>query len=428
MTFENSLHYVSFADRPVVEDSVEEYDSLILPSHLIAGGSGAVPTLLNRLVSENEVEFYIDPAITQLRVGTNFLGEDNEELGQWFEKLTDALGSPVPDIVKEKTHIKYDNHDKETLEQIAEAILDFQENFVYESAQAASGKYDIISDQLSPRSVIPWYVKITEPADVSKNRHLIEHAISYSSIDVKPCIFTTKRFLRDQTYRASVVAMLEDTGPDEVFLWIEGMDKSTDIGPYLNIIDLVDRLSDSGVAPHFMNGHYFVNLLSYFGATGTGFGVFHSESKSEKTEDTGGDGSNLNRYYFDPVKEFLNITDVERLTNNVDTDLCTCTICSTELSSWDDLFRVGDDWDFLRTHYISIKRKHTEKVHRNTLEDLLEQIEQHDNDYSSHLGSTGSTKDSTHLYKWKKAIEIYIERQDGVEVTDFDSPPKITPS
>jgi len=420
--FENSVHYLTFNERGAIESTADEYDSIILPSHLIIGGAKKIPTLLNRLRDDYGTEFYINPAITQLRAGTNQLGDNNQELSEWFRKLVDEHSEVVEDQMHSGFDLKYNDLTHVEVQEICNSVVDLQENFVLNAAREVSGKYETVPDDLGPKCVIPWYKKITSPEDIPINRELIELSQKYASRPCKPCFFLTSEIISDRTNIDSIVEVLEKTRVDEIFLWIEDFGKDeTTIREYRDAIELVHKISQNGVNPHFLYGTYFANLLGYFGLRGIGFGVFHSESKSEKLESTGGSGDNLNRYYFNPVKDFLNVTDVDSLTDTVDTPLCQCTACERELDTWDELFRVGDDWNFLREHFISTKRKHKEDIQNRTLQKSLETLKDAEDAYLDSLNQTQSTKTAHHLKKWRKSVIVYIEETLEDDLTSFNS-------
>lgn len=425
MTFENSLHYLSFGDRPTVKASAPEYDSIILPSHLIIGGQGKIPTLINTLVKEEDIDYYIKPAITEFRAGTNFL--DGEGFSPWFEKLVDYYGSPISEVLSSNSHLRFRNISESTCRGICSQVAEFQETFVRDIAEEAAGKYEEITDDLVPKAIIPWFELISEVEDVTTNRKIIRYTQSATDQPIKPCVFVKLEFLGDINHRKAITSMLDDEDISEVFLWVDELAKSeTNIDGYLDVIDLVNRLFSKDIHSHFFYGNYFSNLLQYFGVTGTGFGVFHSESKSEKLEQSGGGGDNLNRYYFDPAKEFLSLTDIQTLIRSTDPPVCECSVCSEELGSWMELYRVADDWEFLQPHYVSVRRLQKERVAENSLKDLLESLKEDEEQYVGLLEGTESTKTLYHLRKWRKSIEIYVEKETDSDLEEYTSSPITT--
>ncbi|GAB3676776.1 hypothetical protein [Halopiger thermotolerans] len=416
--FENSIHYLSFADRPAIEENADQIDSIILTSHLVAYGSGKVPTLLNELRKEHDTRFYINPAITNLRVGTNFLDDQNDELSPWYQKYIEILGEKVQDLFDDHTQIQYENLTQEERESICKSTADFQENFVKDAAENSTGKYDFVVDDLRPEAIIPWYHKITEPKDIPRNRELAQLTNQATNLPIKPCLFITPDFITDSTNRDSLIESVKKIECSEIFLWVEGFDKSSGIGTHLNILKIVDELSEIGIGVHSLYGSYFSHLLAYFGATGVGFGVYHSESKSEKKEESGGDGSNLKRYYFDPVKEFLNVADVDTLTDLGSTPICSCNECQSTLSSWDDLFEVGEDPDFLQSHYISTRGIHKNRIFDQSLQESLEEVKEAESTYKETLNELGTSKTGNHLRKWRRSIEIYAENHSTKNVKE----------
>lgn len=405
--FENIVHYLSWADRPALAQAVDEYDSVILPSHLVLAAKRTVPAFVHTLAEDHDVDFFIDPALTQLRVGHNFRKSDSGELRSWISQLVEYYGGPLEEVLDHKQNLSYSDLSSSETQELVESVVKFQENFVEKAADEEAGKYVDVLD-LKPDAVVPWYIKIENYGDIDTNDEIIGYTKGATDLPLRPCIFVTKRFLSDVHARKAIAEILSDKNIDEVFVWIEGLDNSaeTDIADYLNATRFVVRCSETGIDPYFMYGSYFANLLGYFGLKGTGFGVNHSESKEEKLENRGGSGNP--RYYFDPAKVFLSPPEAVRIAKAKHAPPCTCSICSQCVSSWDDVFELVDDQTDRREHYISCRNHHKKYTKSADLETLLDELESDFNTYGELLGGTDSSKDAIHLKKWHVAIREFV--------------------
>lgn len=416
--FENTVHYLSWSDRPALDQAAEEFDSVMLTSHLALAGRGTVPTFVNRLSEDHDVDFYIDPALKQLRAGDHFRDTESGELTPWYSKLVEYHGGPLPDILDRKQNLRFaDLSDSETRD-LVESVCEFQENFIEDVANEQASKYVTVSD-LKPAAIVPWYIKIDGYGDIRTNEEIIEHAQHSTEITLRPCIFVTKRFLKDANARKAIVEMVSDNDIGEVFLWIEGLDNSgeTGISDYMNATRLVTRCSEAGVNPYFLYGSYFANLLGYFGLKGTGFGVNHSESKEEKLGGRGGGGGK--RYYFDPAKVFLSPPEAVRIAKRRQAPLCGCSICGTTVSSWDDVFELVDEQADLREHYISCRNEQRDHVSATDLEPLLDELQEAFGTYGDLLAGTDSTKDAIHLKKWHVAVREFVKHETDDTLNDY---------
>lgn len=412
---ENTLRYSSFADKSQVQDRVDSYDTLMVPSNLLIGGEKAVPSLLDKLMDEHSLDYYIDPSLTDLRIGRNFRNGD-DEIKNWHKKLIEHYGDPVERIMDDADNLDPQNISEDDKEQIARYVVKFQENFVPERVEEDVGKYELPGEEDSnnsgPKAIIPLYTKIDSDADLDTNEELIETSKDEAEIPIKPCIFVTIDYLKKEDTIDNIKQMLERQEIDDAFIWIEDLDKfETTISEYITTIKFVEELSQS-VNPHFMYGDFFANLLYYFGLNGTSFGTYHSESSKEKKKNEG--GGFLQRYYLDPLKEFLTIPQAVEVLERSNVDSCECETCKEVLVSPTDLLEQGDDHDFLKDHFIRVKERHKVLVDEEELNSVLESMENNREAYEDEFDGSeiSRTKDVTHLKKWKESIEKYQEDSD----------------
>jgi len=156
-----------------------------------------------------------------------------------------------------------------------------------------------------------------------------------------------------------------------------------------------------------MYGDYFANLLQKFGLSGTSYGVYHSESKSEKKNNSGGGA--LQRYYIDPLKAFTSIPRAVKVLETVGYDICSCSFCNENLEKPTDLLEAGDDHNFLKNHFVCLKYIHKEKVSNENLDTLLSELQENLDKFKEQFNHTklSKTKNIGHLKKWKVSIEKY---------------------
>lgn len=399
--FENTLRYSTFADRSQVENRIESYETLIVPSHLLVGGKNAVPPLIHQLHEAGEIEYYIDPAITEFHRGYSF--RDGGEIKQWHTKLLNELGNPIDEVMGNNRNLVYEDLDPDQRDDIIESVCDLQESFVQEAVEEQMGKYEpALMEDITPRAVIPWYVKIEDFEDLEPNRYIINQTKEITDLPVKPCIHVDKSFLSDINARQSIAELISDSGLDEMFLWIDNLNKySTEIDEYIDYLRTVIELASNDIRPHAMYGDFFSNLLAYFGLRGIGFGTYHGEDKAEKLEPGG--GGNLQRYYFDPVKDFLTIYESVELGQQHNAEIPPY----SRLGSWDRLYRLGEDHDFLKNHFIRTKNHHRQLISAEDIDDVLNDLRADYEIYGDDLRDSETSKTAEHLRKWVATISEF---------------------
>lgn len=407
MTFENTLQYVTFADRTQVENRIEDYDTLMVTSHLLAGGKKAVTSLLHNLIDSHDLEYYINPTVTEFQLGDNFRNPDGS-LREWHSKLISELGEPFSQLASGRDNIRWEHLDAEEKENAIESICNFQCNFVGEAVEEEMGKYaNILSNlDLSPRAVIPWYTLIRDYEDISDNEEIIRLSRESCDLPLKPCIHTTADFISDVNARRSLANHVGDLDLHECFIWIDNLDKNFEevtARTYRNVAHLTALISEEGVDPQFLFGDFYSNILYYFGLRGTSYGTYFRESSAEKVERVPGGGS-LQRYYYDSVKEFLSVpvsVTLGRITREPIPDF-------DGFSDWDDLLQVGEDHDFLKNHYILTRKSHKNKIHNQNLSTVIEELEEDFDRYDPLLdGLDATNKNVDHLEKWIDGVNQF---------------------
>ena len=410
MVFETTLQYVTFSDRSQIEGLAEYYDSILLSSHLLVGGQKAVTSLIQKLNNEqDDFVYYIDPAITEFRLGESFRGSDGD-LKQWHQKLIDELGEPFTNQIERRDNIRWDDLSQDDKESAVESLCSLQANFVSNKVQENVGKYENVDiNGLQPDKVIPWYVKIDDLDSLRTNEEIIEMAQSECDISLKPTIHVDKQYIRDVTNCGVIAEKFSSLSPEEYFVWIEDLDRSsTTKEEYEDVVYFVAKLAEEGIKPHFMFGDYFSNLLYYFGLNGTSYGTYYRDSHSEKTASGGGGGGNLQRFYLDPVHEFLSISDAVNAAKSGEAEIPQ----HLQIQEWGEIYNYGQDHDFLKEHYIKTRHGHKQQVLTEDFDSLLDQLEEDKNKFSSTIESR--YKSVEHLAKWKSAFENFKENHPDI--------------
>ncbi|WP_152422185.1 hypothetical protein [Natrialba asiatica] len=411
---ENSVHYLHEGERPAIDKSVAMYDSLIIPAHFVAARYENLSGFLNRLKNNHGTEYYINPQLPRYRKGDDFR-KDTGDISEWNQSLLDYYDPLVKDILSEEGNIRFRDLTSQEQKKVVKQSCDFQLNFLEDAPEQENlSRYGIDTVELVPRAIIPWYVKMKSQADIASNQRTIKYATDYLDAPIKPCLFFEKDLVKNEDFKRGLTSLVDDSDIQEVFVWIEDLDKpNTTTREYVNTINLIQRISNCGVEPHMFYGGYFSHLLAFFGLRGVGFGTFHQESKKEKTESSGGSGGEgLKRYYFNPVKEFLNIPEAVEMGSEFDERTCDCHVCEIEIHEWDDLFAIGDEYQILQRHYIASRRLHSEKILNTGLDQLLDEIEESDNRYREPLNESDTAANANHLRKWRLSINHYISESD----------------
>lgn len=412
--FETTLRYKNLNDRDIVETHPEYYDSVLIQAHLLAYSKKAVPQLVRDMADERSFTYYIDPMLSDFRIGTNFLDKDGNVRG-WHGRYVDQLGEPVTDVIEKRSNVNARNLPDSTLREITDSIVQYQEDFVYERLQEEAGKYEDIEvgrRDVQPKAVIPWVHKVEQVEDIDTVRSLISHAQEEANLPLKPCIYTTTGFIRDTTYQSNLISMLGEFDVSECFLMFEDLNKyQTDESEYKAVIDFVYNLSQSRVKPHFFYGDFFSNLLAYFGLGGTAFATLFDEEFTEKMEYTGGGGLPA-RYYVDQVKDFLKVDATVDLMHRIDAPMCDCQFCTQHFDSWQALADLEQSDDplkpVLKKHRVVTRWNHARLVEKQTLDETLESLDQDFEDIvASYRASphVAQSKNLNYLPKWINAVK-----------------------
>ncbi|WP_440009175.1 hypothetical protein [Halomicrococcus sp. SG-WS-1] len=412
--FETTLRYKNLNDRNIVEGHPEYYDSVLIQAHLLAYSKKAVPQLIRDMADERSFNYYIDPMLSDFRIGTNFRNDDGDVRG-WHSRFVNQLGEPLKSVLAERPNAAANELPDNTLQEITKSVVKYQENFVYQRLQEATGKsedVEINRRDVQPKAVIPWVHKIERVEDIQTVRELISYADEIASLPLKPCLYTTTGFVRDTTNRSLLTDLLGEFDVSECFLVFEELDKyETTQSEYTTVIDFVYDLQQSNIKPHFYYGDFFSNLLAYFGLGGTAYATLFDEEFKEKTEYSGGGGLPP-RYYVDSVKDLLKIDTTVDLMNRVGAPMCECQFCSRQFDTWQDIADREQSEEALKPtlkkHRVAIRWEHARLVEEESLEDVLEGL---DENFSKMVMAYSASphvaqaKNVQYLPKWINAVK-----------------------
>jgi hypothetical protein len=240
--FENSIHFQHPGQKSAISHSTSHYDSLIIPAQYIITKPDNLSGLLNRLMQEDGIEFYINPQLPRYRRGDDFR-KDTGELSEWNQNISEYYGKPISKLLSEQDNLEYSDLAEDEREAVIEQCCDLQTDFLNRgSIQNPLSQYyeaaEMETVELVPRAVVPWYVKIETVSDVTTNEDIINYAVDYVDMPVKPCLFVEQGFIEDKGQRRILVDMVEDVDISEVFLWIEDVDNIDSVPrTYMAIIE-----------------------------------------------------------------------------------------------------------------------------------------------------------------------------------------------
>ncbi len=413
--FETTLRYKNLNNKDSVETQTQHYDSLLIQAHMLAYGSKQIPLNISNLVEEHGVEYYIDPMISDFRVGNDF--RSNGGLRGWHSKYVDVLGDPLQRILKENANVNARHVSDSDLRKISQSVVQFQEDFIPTQVEEEAGRYDSVNtESLQPKAVIPWSHKIQNKRDIQANRDIIEYSQEQAENSLKPCLFVTPGFIQRPGNRAELIKLLSNFDVSQCFLWIEGLDKHETLeSVYKNAVDLVYDLSESRIDPHFYYGDHFSNLLSYFGLSGTAYGTLYSEERSEQREKAG-EGGVQQRFYVEPLRDFLKVTAAVDLMVDTTTPMCGCKYCSRHFDSWNELLlrlQSDDDDDvllpILQKHAVAMKWRNARYVEEHDIDEAIENLEDTFKKYVSAYRNSpliSPRKSPNYLASWKHVLEV----------------------
>jgi len=420
--FENSLRYNHTGEWRAIERTRDYYDSLVIPAHHAVTKADDIAGLLNNQIG-SDVEYYIDPVLPRYRKGDGFRTEEGD-LSKWHQLLVDRYGDPISRILNEQRNLSLLDLDDSERRSVVQTQCELQLELIEEAGEDKLAKYFDVETELRPRAVVPWYIKITRPENIALNEQIINIASESVEAPIKPCIFVSLTALNRSEIRREIVKMLERVGVEEAFLWFEEMGKrEAEIMDYAAASELIYSLSQNGVSPHFFYGNYFAQLTSYLGNEGTTFGVAYQESRAERTavgDNGGGGGDGANRYYFDPVKEFLNFQEAESLGDQFDVPICSCPACQERMDQWADVYKFDGNYNAQRRHYIWNQDRYRDDIESKTLEEQLDDLETAHEKYDSELSNSGTAAEPHHLIKWRGGISHFVEHELGKEPSEIE--------
>lgn len=420
MMFENTLRYNSNGETTVIKETAEYVDSLLIPAHFVIDDPRKIAGLVDNLDRKYGLNFYVDPRLPTYRVGENFRDEVGD-LREWDQLLVDYYGEPVSSILLRQGNLSVNDLNSGELRQVIHQQCDLQVDLITDSGQSKLERYGIGSDSLKPKAVIPWYVKIESQDELEPNRRIIEIAKDYCDVPIKPCLFVAQEFLTDSSTRNSLLEFVSEIGVDEVFLWVEGLQKrERGVMHYAAVAETVYEISQQGVDPHLLYASYLEHALAYLGNTGSGFGPGYQESRDEKLEDAdGGGGGGLNRYYYRPTKTFLNFQEADTLGEKFGEPVCDCPVCDKLLSGWQDVYKLDGDRNAQSRHYIASRGMQSEELKEKSLQEILHGLGENHNKYRDPLGDSDTAAQPYHMNRWKAGIKHFVEQVLEEEVASF---------
>ncbi len=410
--FETTLRYNSLNNKHAVEGEIPRFDSVIIDGKMLAHSSKALPKFLYDLREESSFEYYVEPILYQFRAGNDFRYADGT-LKNWHEKYVQELGDPLKEHLRSNSNMNPRRMEENDIQDITRSSILFQEEFIPNQVKSQAGKYeDVDTSSLRPKAVIPWHHRINEDEDLGPNRTILETAVEEATVPVKPCIHTTKSYLRDSSNRNALVELVSGYDLDECFVLVEELGKhDTYESTYRNVVDLVYDISEAGVDPHFFYGDYFSNLLSYFGLSGTTYGVMYGEEYSETTERTDQSGM-LNRYYVDQIKDFLKVPAAVEFMQQVDADMCDCDVCQRNFEDWQDIIEHQESeealMNHLQKHYVERRWKQARYVESTSFDEVVEDLKSDFEEYVkpyARARQISPNKDFEYLPRWGNVLE-----------------------
>jgi len=420
--FETIVRYKSNNERSIFEDHYELWDSALVSAHLLANSKKRVPKLLADLIEERSLSYYIDPILAEFRQGKSFRYK-NGNLRPWHEDYANELGDPFKRLLDDPGTVNARFLETETIEEIAQDAIDFQETIVYRRLNEHLGKYetlDVNREEAKPDAVIPWAHKLETEQDYDAFRTILSASKAQATRPLRPVVYTSTEKIGRGKNRTELVELLNSADIGECFLLFEDLDKhETNESEYKHIIDFVYDLESAGIDPYFYYGDFFANLLHDFGLKGTAYGTIHGEQYSESIKPKSKPSSSgmSSRYYHDKVKDFLQIQAVVDIMSKADEPVCGCEFCSRHFDDWFDLSELDEaDEDEVDTalqtvvmkHRILKRWEHARLVEEDNVEDVVEDLQTDFKDIAPDYRASqqvASHKQLQYMQRWRKAIE-----------------------
>ncbi|QIO25557.1 hypothetical protein [Haloarcula sp. JP-L23] len=418
--FETIVRYKAPNERSIFEDHYEQWDSALVSAHLLANSKKRVPKLLADLIQERNLSYYIDPILAEFRQGKSFRYK-NGNLRPWHEDYAHELGDSFERLLDDPGTVNARFLEADTIEQIAQDAIEFQETIVYRRLDEHLGKYetlDVSREEAKPDAVIPWGHKLQKPQDYDAFRTILSASKAQATRPLRPVVYTSTEKIGRGENRTELVNLLSNEDLGECFLLFEDLDKhDTNESEYKNIIDFVYDLTSAGIDPYFYYGDFFANLLHDFGLQGVAYGTLHGEKYSESIKPKSKSSSSAisSRYYADKVKDFLQIQAVVDIMSRAEEPVCECESCSRHFDDWLDLSELDEadeDETALQTivmkHRIAKRWEHARLVEENNVEDVVADLDSDFKDIVTEYRSSqqvASRKDFQYMQRWRNAVE-----------------------
>lgn len=433
--FETTVRYNNNNNKHPVETQPEFYDSILFEPHLVAFNSDATKEKIYNITGSDGIEYYIDPGLAEFERGRNFRDTEGN-ISDWTKTYINELGDPLRRILNESGNADPEEMSDASISEIAASVVKFQETFATDVVNVDLSNFaNIGSAPAEPKKVIPWYNKIDEESKISTARTILEASDEAATISLKPCLYTTKDLIRDPSSRKALIDLLDEFDVSECFLIIENLDKEeTGERTYRNVIEFIYDIRDRNIVPHFLYGDFFSHLLAYFGLGGTTYGTLYAEEHAEEIKATDGGGF-PNRYYFDPIKDFVNPAAAADLGMNSKAELCDCPTCSRSFESWQDMAeKVQEEEDenadseendegiddfeddhtvrnlktVLQKHYLAERWEHTKTVQSRSFDSLMSDLKDDYHSMVQHYNESFQINDDRsmdYMMRWIQAAE-----------------------
>ncbi len=379
MYFQNSvITFLEVFNKPFFMDPMTYF--LNQPSINITKRSGSIRRSYMKIIKE-------------------FLGLNKEQIEEYVNDNREFVATDISD---------------EDLEVFCSKVINFQKTFIKSNDMMEFiGLYEELLDPApeskTPEYLIPPYFRIEHGNDSYKlNKRCIEIAQNIVNEDDPPlcgCFAFTKSFIN---YNEDIAEKIIEDFPNltNFLIWISDFNATKEKVNNLNKMkNIVKTLSNEGKNIVInLYGDYFSLLLLKFGLTGVSSGIGTSTKKTARLS-RGSGGGFTTKIYVPKINISLIKDDYKRLLDVKPEIVCDCPKCRKIIGG---LNKKDPDFTYnyynlllsnnnFEEHFIYSLDRDKEFVEKSALSDLIEDIEEKDNIFSS-------TPYAAHLKRWKEDI------------------------
>lgn len=431
------LRYGTHAESKyfLMSDFRNAYDAIIFNGNMVAYTPSAIAGFI---VNIRDKPFIIDPQTHAFQHDIYKLTHEDESGNlipkRSIQRLADAFGSPVKEIVGIESLLPEDINDKKIQREFCKNVINFQLDIKKHIELKPEWKYLKFAldngksgeNIFSPIAVIPPYFYMTANTIdewLDTNESFIKIAKEeFPDKQIYAQLVISKDILVVPAQREKITKRYKDVSADGILLWVDGLEEATAGGECLDCyIKLITELSVTKKIINLYGGYLSILLIKEGRLEGVCHGLEYGESRGVVPV---GGGIPMSKYYFYPLHQRIRFTDFLKIIRQKKMSkeefrakICRCDVCvDGNISKYGITHPVKykrggqvitlnyptpEAKDYSLRHYLSSKKREFEDVNSKNKKHILAELENAFNEYKKVLG----LDEVIYLDVWKNLIE-----------------------